>query len=104
MFLIIFHLYSAPSFGLIYGPSDGPRNSVSIHNNTAFSTPCSTAHRLYHRSLIAQKPFFISIKNCHQLYFGNIKSLTQQINPYKNIKLSYSKTPHNVYPFKCINI
>ena len=79
-------------------------NSVSIKNNSAFSITGSSANRLNKGGAGAQIPFLVSIQNTNKSTFRNIKTFTQQVNPYQNIKDAKPQIADNLNPLQRINI
>ena len=104
MLLVILFLNLSASYSFGNCSFHRRSNAVGIHNNFAVFVSCCSANSLNKRSFGTQKTFLIGIKNCNKRHFGNIKSLTKQVNANQNIKFTKSQISNNLHSLNSVNI
>ena len=94
--LIIGLLLLTAAVRLVHRPLHAVGNPVGIHNNAAMRITRSTANRLNHRRIAAQKALLIGIENRNQRHLRQIQALTQKVNADEHVELAAAQTVDNL--------
>ena len=85
MSLVILHLFHSPTTGLVDGELHGGGDGVGIHDDLAIDVSGSAPCGLRETAMAAQETFLVGIEDGHEGYFGQVQTLTQQVDAHQDI-------------------
>ena len=104
MFFIVCELQCASAACLVDGLLHRVGDFVGIHDDRAVEVTCCASHGLCQRAVGAQESLFVGIEDGHERHFGQVESLTEQVDTDEYVKCAVTQPVDNLYAVESVYI